>query len=307
MSADTRIDRAGLWGAVASFVLWGLMPLYWHLLKAVPSLQIVLHRIVWSALLVALWLVITQGGGWWRKVKARPRAAALLGVTSVLITFNWGLYIWAVNAGHVIEGSLGYYINPLVNVVLGVAVLRERLNVAQWVAVGLAGAGVLWLTVALGQLPWIALGLALSFAAYGLLRKILAVDAVIGLGVEGAYLFLPALVALVWFEVSGQGHFTSGWGLGIDLLLVLGGALTALPLIGFAFAVRRVPYTIVGMLQYISPTLQLLVGALVLGEAFPRERMLGFALIWLGLAVFAFDGWRQSRRRAPLGRTPLEQ
>jgi chloramphenicol-sensitive protein RarD len=296
----TITDRRGLWVAVASFVLWGLMPLYWHLLKAVPSLQIVAHRIVWSTLLVVGWLLWKQGRGWLRAALARPRAAWMLALSGLLIGFNWSLYIWAVNAGHVVESSLGYFINPLLNVVLGVALLRERLGRAQWLSVALATLGVAWLTLRFGQPPWIALALAASFALYGLLRKLLAIDAVSGLGVESAYLFLPALAVMAWGETHGQGGFIHGWGLGSDLLLVLGGALTALPLIGFAFAVRRVPLSAIGLLQYIAPTLQFLTGVLVFHEAFDRTRAIGFGFIWAGLVLFASHGLWRARRQAVL-------
>ena len=292
--------RRGLWIAAASFVLWGLMPLYWHLLKAVPSLQIVGHRIVWSAVMVAAWLSWKQGGDWLRGVLAQPRKAAMLALSGVLIAFNWGLYIWAVNAGHVIETSLGYFINPLVNVVLGVALLHERMNRVQWLSVAMAAAGVGWLTWQYGQAPWIAIGLALSFAAYGLIRKLVAVEAVTGLGIESVYLFLPALGVLLWSESHGQGGFLGGWGLGLDLMLILAGALTALPLIGFAYAVRRVPLSVVGLMQYIAPTLQFLIGVLVLHEPFDRSRLIGFVFIWIGLLIFAGEGLWRSRRQAAL-------
>lgn len=303
--SDSSATRNGLWVAAASFVLWGLMPLYWHLLKVVPSLQIVVHRIVWSALLVVGWLVWKNGRGWLRAALARPRAAWMLAISGTLIAFNWGLYIWAVNAGHVIESSLGYFINPLVSVLMGVVFLHERLNRVQWGSVALATVGVAWLTWQYGQPPWIAIGLALSFALYGLVRKLLAIDAVAGLGVESVYLFLPALVVLLWAEAHGSGGFAGGWGLGIDALLILGGALTALPLIGFAYAVRRVPLSVVGLMQYIAPTLQFLIGALVFGEAFDRDRAVGFAFIWSALVIFALDGIRRSRRSVAL--SPLRQ
>ena len=290
-------NRAGLWVAMASFVLWGLMPLYWHLLKVVPSLQVVAHRVVWSTLLVIPWLLWKDGRGWLRAALARPRAAWMLALSGALIGFNWSLYIWAVNAGHVVESSLGYFINPLLNVVLGVVFLHERLSRAQWIAVTLAAAGVVWLTVNFGQPPWIAICLALSFALYGLLRKLLAIDAVTGLGVESVYLFLPAVATLVWGEMHGQGGFFSTWGVGVDALLIFGGALTALPLIGFAFAVRRVPLSVVGLMQYIAPTLQFLTGVFIFHEAFDQQRLVGFVFIWIGLAVFALDGLLRSRRQ----------
>ena len=285
----------GLWVAAASFVLWGLMPLYWHLLKAVPSLQIVVHRIVWSALLVVGWLAWTQGRRWLRDALARPRVAWMLALSAVLIAFNWSLYIWAVNAGHVVETSLGYFINPLLNVVIGTLFLRERLTKAQWLSVAIASAGVLWLTFNYGSFPWIALALAASFALYGLIRKLAEVESLPGLGVESLYLFLPALAALLWFESSGQGGFFGGWSWQLDVLLVVGGALTALPLLGFAFAVRRVPLSVVGLMQYIAPTLQLLCGVFVFGEVFDRDRAIGFVLIWIALAIFAVDGLRRAR------------
>lgn len=294
--SDHASVRGGLWVAAASFVLWGLMPLYWHLLKVVPSLQIVMHRIVWSALLVAAWLVWKQGRGWLRATLARPRAAWMLALSGTLIAFNWGLYVWAVNAGHVVESSLGYFINPLVSVLFGVVFLHERLNRVQWLSVALAATGVAWLTWQYGQPPWIAIGLALSFALYGLIRKLVAVDAVSGLGVESVYLFLPALLVLLWSETQGTGHFASGWSLGVDALLVFCGVLTALPLIGFAFAVRRVPLSVVGLMQYIAPTIQFLLGVLVFGEVFDRDRATGFVFIWVALAIFAIDGLLRARR-----------
>jgi chloramphenicol-sensitive protein RarD len=301
MNPVLSAERRGLWVAIASFVLWGLMPLYWHLLKAVPSLQIVAHRVVWSTLLVVAWLLWKNGRGWLRAALARPRAAWMLALSGVLIGFNWSLYIWAVNAGHVVESSLGYFINPLLNVVLGVVFLHERLSRVKWLAVAFAAAGVLWLTVQFGQPPWIAICLALSFALYGLLRKLLAIDAVAGLGVESVYLILPALAVVGWGESHGQGGFlplngADAWGLGADALLIFGGALTALPLIGFAFAVRRVPLSVVGLLQYIAPTLQFLTGVFVFHEAFDQQRLVGFVLIWIGLAIFASESvWRARR------------
>ena len=305
MNASADSHRSGLWVAAASFVLWGLMPLYWHLLKAVPSMQIVAHRIVWSALLVVAWLVWKQGRGWLRTALARPRAAWMLALSGLLIGFNWSLYVWAVNAGHVVETSLGYFINPLLNVVIGVLFLHERLNRVQWTSVALAAAGVLWLTFNYGSFPWIALALALSFGLYGVIRKLLAIDSVAGLGVESVYLFLPGLVLLLWGETHGSGGFLSstgngGWGVGLGALLVVGGALTALPLIGFAYAVRRVPLSTVGLMQYLAPTLQFLLGVLVFKEAFDRDRAIGFAFIWVALAVFALEGLRRARRPVAL-------
>ena len=294
------IDRRGIWVAVFAYVVWGVMPLYWHLLKAVPSLQIIMHRIVWSTVLVCGFLLWKYGRGWLRETLAIPRARWALALSGALIAFNWGLYIWAVNAGHVVETSLGYFINPLINVVLGVVLLGERLNRVQWTAVAIAASGVAWLTLNYGSFPWIALTLACTFASYGLVRKLVGVPPVRGLGVESLYLFLPALAVLLWGEAHGLGGFVAhdgapAWGWGIGALLVLGGLLTALPLIGFADAVQRIPYSLVGVLQYIAPTLQLLAGVLVLGEPFGRDRAIGFGFIWLALLVYAWDGLLRQR------------
>ena len=292
----TPVDRRGMWVAVGAYVLWGVMPLYWHLLKAVPSLQIVLHRIAWSALFVGAYLLWRDGRGWLRRTLAGPRLGWMLALSGVLIAFNWGLYIWAVNAGHVVETALGYFINPLLNVLIGVLFLRERLRPLQWLSVAVAATGVLWLAVRYGQVPWIALALAASFGLYGVVRKLAHVDAVAGLGVESAYLFLPAIALLAWTEAHGGGGFGAGYGAAASALLVLGGIVTALPLVGFAYAVRRIPLATVGLLQYIAPTLQFLIGVLVFREPFDRERLVGFACIWLALAIFAADGLLRARR-----------
>jgi len=292
------LDRKGLAVAAGTFALWGVVPVYWNLLKVVPALHIVMHRIVWSALLVVGWLLLREGWRWLDAVRAQPRAMAILALTSVLIAGNWGIYIWAVNNGHVIETSLGYFINPLINVALGVLVLRERLTRLQWVAVACAAAGVAWLTWSAGTPPWISLSLAISFALYGLLRKLAPVDAVAGLGVESLYLFLPALLFVLWGEFGHGGGFVDGWGWRVDLLLVFGGVITAAPLIGFAYGVRRIPFSLVGLLQYIAPTLQLLLGVFFYKEAFGPERAVGFAIIWAGLLLYAGEGlWRAQRRR----------
>ena len=297
---DAAQSRRGLWIAVAAFVIWGLMPLYWHLLRHVPSLQIVLHRSIWCAILVAAFLTIRQGRGWLREILAQPRLAGMLAMSGVLIAANWSLYVWAVNSGHVVEASLGYFINPLLNVVIGVLFLKERLRAMQWLSVAIAFAGVLWLTFQYGRFPWIAMSLATSFGLYGVIRKLVQVDSVTGLGVESAYLLPPVLALLLWFEASGQGVVAAGHGAWTWALLVLSGIATALPLVGFAYAVRRVPLTTVGILQYIAPTLQFLIGVFLLHEPFDRARLVGFACIWLALAVFAGEGlWRS--RRPPAG------
>ena len=288
--------RNGLWATTLAFVIWGLFPLYWHLLKQVPSDQIIAHRIVWSAVLLFVLLSVRERLDWVRQIRAVPRTFWLLGLASAVIGFNWSLYIWAVNAGHVVETSLGYFINPLLSVLLGVLVLGERLGKLQWLAVGLAAVGVAWLTWQGGRVPWIAIGLSISFALYGLLRKLTAVEPVAGIGMESLFLFVPALAWVLWAEAGHGGGFTGGWGWGTLALLVASGAVSAVPLIAFTYGVRRIPLSVVGLLQYIGPTLQFLCGVLVFREPFGMARLVGFAFIWAGLLVFALAGWRAAAR-----------
>lgn len=297
MSSDDQ-SRKGLLAAALAFVIWGLFPLYWHLLKAVPSDQIIAHRIVWSAVLLCVLLCARQGLQWLRTILASPRTFWLLGAASLLIGANWSLYIWAVNAGHVVETSLGYFINPLLSVLLGVLVLGERLRRLQWLAVGIAALGVIWLTWQTGRAPWIAIGLSATFGFYGLLRKLVKVEPVAGIGLESLFLLLPALGWLLWVENGHGGAFLGGgWGPGVMSLLVLAGAVSAVPLIAFTYGVQRVPLSTVGLLQYIGPTLQFLTGILFFREPFGPDRLVGFACIWAALLIFAADGWRVSRRR----------
>lgn len=294
--------RNGLWAATLAFVIWGLFPLYWHLLKQVPSDQIIAHRIVWSALLLCALLFVRQRLDWLRQILAVPRTFWLLALASAVIGFNWSLYIWAVNAGHVVETSLGYFINPLLSVLLGVLVLGERLGRLQWLAVGLAVLGVAWLAWQGGRVPWIAIGLSVSFALYGLLRKLTPVEPVAGIGMESLFLFVPALAWVLWAEARHGSGFT-GWGWGTLALLVASGAVSAVPLIAFTYGVRRIPLSVVGLLQYIGPTLQFLCGVLVFREPFGLARLAGFAFIWAGLLVFALAGWRgAARARRAVGR-----
>ncbi len=298
MTPSPAIDRKGLAAAIGAYVLWGVFPLYWYFLREVPALEIIAHRILWCAVFVVGYLVARDGLAWLRTALSRPKVGRLLVLSALLISFNWGIYIWAVTNGRVVESSLGYFINPLVNVLIGVLVLRERLNRAQWTAVAMAAAGVLWLAFLHGEPPWISLALALSFACYGLIRKVAHVDAIPGLAIESLVMLVPAVAWLGWLHWQGTANFLDGRP-GSDWLLVFGGVLTALPLIGFAFGARRVPYSLVGILQYISPTLQLLTGVLLLGETFSGTQAIGFSAIWAGLVVYAADGlWRARRQPA---------
>ncbi len=296
-------DRRGLAYGVGAYFLWGLFPLYWPYLQPAGAPEVLAHRIVWSlAFVLVLQRVVDRrraAAGGVRALLAEPRKLALLGLAAVLIGGNWGAYIWAVNHGHVLETSLGYYINPLVTVSLAVLVLHERLRRAQWVAIGIAAAAVVVLTVDLGRPPWIALFLAATFAAYGLIKKTVGVGAVEGLTVETAVLFLPALAFLAWTSADGSAAF-GRHGVANTLLLCSAGVATAVPLLLFAAAARRVTLTTIGLLQYLAPTLQFLIGITVAGEDLPPGRLAGFALVWVALVVFTADGLRNHRRQLRL-------
>lgn len=292
----SRETRRGLLATLATFVAWGLYPLYWRELAAVAPLQITAHRVAWCTLFVVGYLTWRDGWRWLPDTLARPHAALLLLVSSLMIAVNWVLYIWSVNSGFVVETSLGYFINPLINVLLGVLVFKERLNPRQWGAVALAAAGVIWLSWSVGHPPWIALSLAVSFGLYGLIRKRVAVDSIPGLGVESLIMFLPSLGFIVWSEFHGSGSF-GHVGRYEDTLLVLSGVATALPLIWFAYGARRIPLSVVGIIQYVGPTLQLLTGVFVFGEPFSYSQLVGFGCIWAALGIYAIDGlWRLRMR-----------
>ncbi len=289
-------DRSGLMAATTAFIIWGLLPLYLRPLGSVPALQITAHRIVESCLLVFLWLAVKGQLGAVRAALADPRSRRRLSASTLMISVNWLVYVWAIGNGHVVDASLGYFINPLVSVLMGVLILSERLNRAQWVAVALAACGVAYLAYATGRVPWIALVLALSFGTYGLLRKVVAVEPVPGLAVETLLLLPLSIGWLAWCELQGTGAF-GHQGRGIDALLVGSGIVTALPLTLFAYGARRIRLSTVGLLQYFGPTLQFLCGVFVFHEAFPRTRLVGFAIIWSALAIFIADNlWRNRRR-----------
>jgi chloramphenicol-sensitive protein RarD len=291
------MNKGLLYGAVA-YAIWGLLPLYWKALHGVSALEILAHRIVW-ALAVAVLLVALRRSGWgWLRTAARsPRVVGAFALSAVLLSVNWGIYIWAVNAGHVVETSLGYFINPLANVLLGVLFLRERLRLGQALAVLTALAGVLYLTLQHGSPPWIALALASSFALYGLLRKTAALGSLEGLTLETLLMTGPALAYIAWAELSGAGAFLYGGPL-TSLLLVGAGAVTAVPLLLFAAGARRVTLTTMGILQYIAPTLQFALGVTVFGEPLTSARLIGFGLVWAALVIYTLDGTIRGGRAA---------
>lgn len=288
--------RRGLRYALGCYAVWGLFPLYWFPLKgAMPAEQMLAQRVVWSAVFALVLLLCYRQGGTVLAVLRRPRLLAAFAASSFLIGVNWLVYLWAIANGHVLDASLGYFINPLFNVFLGFVVLKERLGAAQWAAIALALAGILWLAVPAGQVPWIALLLAGSFGCYGLIRKLAPLDALPGLALE-TFLLLPLAAAyLAW---CAHGGTLAGFGSlnALQNAVLLGsGAATTLPLLMFAAGAKRIPLSLLGILQYFSPTIQLLLGLALFGETLDGGRLAGYALVWLGVAVFLGGMWRQGR------------
>lgn len=284
----------GIWYGIGAYAAWGVLPVFWKLLQHVPALQIVSHRIVWSCVLLCAVLALS---GQWREFRSAVRQPRVLGIylsAAALIGVNWFVYVWAVNADFIVETSLGYFINPLVSVALGVIFLRERLRPWQWLPVGLATVGVLYLTFIYGALPWIALTLAFAFGFYGLLKKVAPLGSLYGLTLETAILSPLVLIYLIAIEWSGEGAFLHT-GLLTDVLIICAGVVTSVPMLLFASAARRIPLSLVGVLQYIAPTLQFLIGVFVYGEAFDLRRLLGFSIIWVALLIFGIEGWLAHR------------
>lgn len=282
--------RTGILYAALAFLCWGLFPLYFHAIAEVPPVQILAHRVLWSLLFLGIVLTCRRQWKWLPGLLARPRVIASFGLSSLLLSGNWLLYIWAVNNGHVIDASLGYFINPLVNVMLGYLVLKERLRPAQWAAIALAALGVAWLAWQGGHLPWIALLLAASFGGYGLMRKTAALGALEGLSFETLLLFPFAAAYVGWLTLHGENSFLNSAHASTRWLLVAAGPITAIPLLLFAAGARRIPLSVLGLLQYIGPTIQLTLGIYLFHEAFTAPRLAGFALIWGALALYAAEG-----------------
>jgi len=282
----------GLWLGAGAYILWGLLPLYLKLLTGVPAVQVLAHRVVWSLLLLAI-VVVVLGRLRTVRAAARGRTLALLAISATLIAINWLTYIWAVQHAHVLEASLGYFINPLVNVALGVAVLGERVSRVQRVAVGIAAAGVAVMALSGGGAIWISLVLAVSFGLYGLIRKVAAIDALGGLTIETLLLAPLSLVVLAYAGAAGNAAF--GQERSVDLLLILAGPVTAAPLLLFAAAARRLTLATLGLLQYLGPTLQFAEAVLIFGEPLRPVHVVTFAAIWTGCALYAWDAWRRSR------------
>jgi chloramphenicol-sensitive protein RarD len=284
---------SGFWSGVAAYTIWGLVPIYWKLLKHVPAIQVLGHRIVWSLAVLSI-LVAARRPARAALANVPRRVVGLYAIAAALIAANWFLYIFAVNAGFIVETSLGYYITPLVNVLFGVLFFHERMRPAQWVSIALATAGVVQLTWAYGALPWIAFGLAASFGSYGLAKKKAPLDPLEGLTLETALLAPLAILYLLMLHGTGEGAFLRT-GATSDALMIGGGLVTTIPLLLFAAAVRSVPLSVIGILQYIGPTLQFLLGVFVYDEPFSRSQLVGFSIVWTALLIYAGDSLRARR------------
>ena len=290
--------NAGIAYALGAYLLWGLLPIFLHALGAIPTAEILAHRILWSLVTMAVLLVALRRLGWIRAALAQPRLLGRFALTASLISTTWVLYIWSINAGHTVDASLGYFINPLVNVLLGALLFHERLRRAQQLALAIAALGVGWLTWLAGSPPWIGLVLALSFSFYGLLRKTAPLGALEGFTVETALLAPIALAYVAWLAAHGTLGFASA-PVRLQLLLMLAGPATTAPLLLFAAGVRRIPFSLTGVLQYLAPTLQWLTGIYVFHETFDPHKAIGFGLIWLALLVYGAESAWFAWQRPP--------
>ena len=289
--------QSGIAYAALAYLLWGLFPLYFRQLAAVPATEVLVHRIVWSLAFVLIVLALRRQWAWLLPVLRRPKVLGAFAASALLLSTNWLTYIWSVGHGHVLDASLGYFITPLVNVLFGVTLLNERPRPGQWMALALAATGVLWLTIQGGQLPWIALVLAATFGSYGLLRKVAVLGALEGLTLETLLLAPAALIGLALWMSRGSGSFPAP-DLATNLWLIGVGPLTAVPLLLFAAGARRISMTTLGLLQYLGPTIQFLLGVWLFNEPFTAARAIGFGFIWVGLIAYSVDGWRVARKNA---------
>ncbi|WP_053756345.1 EamA family transporter RarD [Streptomyces sp. AS58] len=298
MAGKSRGERhIGLLNGFAAYGMWGIVPLFWPLLKPAGAVEILAHRMVWSLVVVGAVLLVVRRWSWIGELLRQPRRLALVTVAAAVITVNWGVYIWSVNNGQVVEASLGYFINPLVTIAMGVLLLKERLRPVQWAAVGVGFTAVVVLTASYGRPPWISLVLAFSFATYGLVKKKVNLSGLESLAAETAIQFLPALAYLLWLTSHGGSTFAAE-GPGHAALLAATGVVTALPLVCFGAAAIRVPLSTLGLLQYLAPVFQFLLGVLYFREAMPAERWAGFALVWVALTLLTWDALRTARRAA---------
>ena len=284
----------GIWYGIAAYGIWGILPIYWKALHAVPALEIVTHRLAWSLVFIAVLVSVRHEWGGLKKVLNR-RTLLIYTAAACLLSINWLCYIWGVNHGLIVETSLGYFINPLVNVLLAVVFLGEKLPVSKWLPIGLASVGVIYLTFSYGSVPWLAFALAVSFGLYGLIKKLAPLGSLYGLTLETAILLLPSLGYLVWIESQGQAAFGHS-ALQVNLMLPLAGVITAIPLLLFSSAARSIPLSTMGLLQYLSPTLQFLLGVFLFGEPFSQHQLIGFSIIWLALIIFSAGSLYEQRK-----------
>ena len=291
--------KKGVLYGIGAYLLWGLFPIYWKWLESVPAIQLISHRIIWSFVLLAIIVFVTRQWKAFRSAVLSPKVIFIYLASAIFLSINWLTYVWAINSGYVVESSLGYFINPLLSVLLGVLFLREKLRAWQWVPIGLAAVGVTYVAISYGQFPWIALTLACSFAVYGLIKKTAPLGSLYGLTLETGLLFVPAVAFLLIMEGQGQGAFLHS-GSVKDLLMAGAGVVTTIPLLMFASAAQRIPLSMVGVLQYITPTMQFLLGVLVYHEPFNQSHLIGFCIVWLALIIFWAEGFLASRRSRPV-------
>ncbi len=284
----------GILYGVGAYVLWGFFPIYWKLLHQVSALQVIGHRIGWSFFVLMVFILITKQGWEFRSVAFNPKTVGIYTISGILLTINWLIYVWGVNSGEIVQTSLGYFINPLLSVLIGVVFLRELLGPAQWVPVILAALGVIYLTVVYGRLPWIALSLAFSFGFYGLVKKLAPLGSLFGLTLEIGMVFPIALIYLAFVQFNGTGAFLHD-GPQVDVLLAGAGIVTTIPLLMFASAARRIPLTTLGVLQYIAPTIQFLIGVFIYKEPFDMAHLIGFGIVWVALIIFGVESFLAKR------------
>ncbi len=290
-------EAQGRLAAVGAYWLWGVLPVYWKAMGHIPAIEILAHRMAWTLVFTVILLSIRSHWSWLYEIRASPRRFLTFVASAFFLGINWFTYVFAVNSGHIVEASLGYFINPLFSVVLGVVFLHERLRKLQWAAVGIALIGVAHLTYHYGHAPWIALTLALTFGLYGLLRKTAPLASLTGLSLEMMFLLVPAVVFLMYLESQGRGHFGHDT-MQTDILLISTGAATALPLLLFAYGAKRIRLATIGILQYIAPTLQFLIGVFIYNEIFTTARFISFCFIWVALGLYTSEGFVYRRRGA---------
>lgn len=286
--------KKGILYGIGAYVLWGFFPIYWKFLHVVPAVQVIGHRIGWSFAVLLIYILATRQWQEFQSVAFNVKTILIYAGAGILLSINWLIYVWGVNAGFIVETSLGYFINPLLSVLMGVIFLRERLRPRQWIPVVIAAIGVIYLTAVYGRLPWIALSLALSFGLYGLVKKLAPLGSLYGLTLETGIVLPVALIYLVFLQVKGGASFLHQ-GTTVDLFLIGAGIVTTIPLLMFASAAKQIPLTMVGILQYIAPTLQFMIGVFIYKEPFDQAHLIGFGIVWVALVIFWVENFTANR------------